>query len=168
MPNSNKFLYSAFVESIVKTYMIKEIGETTDPTCMFGFSQQYSEQDTKLNAGGLASFSLWAVTESYIVIIGASIPTLGALFRNRKRFTIRQHNYEWENTEYFSSRAVVELSETQASVGWRQFVNSASDLGQQCTTSPEFLASNTSEARIEVLEIDHTGKSTTSIDSNIP
>jgi hypothetical protein len=114
--------------------MIKEIGETTDPTCMFALSTQHYQQDTKIDAGGMAHFSLWAVTESFVVIIGASVPTLGAFFRKRKSLTPCQHNYGLEDCEYTSTKAAVESSGTRASASWTRIDDGAPDPGRHCTT----------------------------------
>ncbi|KAF8854037.1 hypothetical protein BDZ45DRAFT_628217 [Acephala macrosclerotiorum] len=66
----------AFIESVIKCDMIKELGPGVDITWR------------------LAVFSLWAVSENYIVIIGASIPTLSPLWRRGMRNASDLRSYE--------------------------------------------------------------------------
>jgi hypothetical protein len=50
--------------------------------------------DTDFVLGRLAVFHLWAVSENYIVIIGASIPTISCLWRRGRRSASEQLSYE--------------------------------------------------------------------------
>ena len=51
-------------------------------------------EDTNLIIGRLAVFHIWAVSENYIVIVGASIPTLSPLWRRGKQNTSDLRGYE--------------------------------------------------------------------------
>jgi len=117
--------------------MIKEIGETDDLTCMFGLSTQGLRRILKFDAGKLASFSIWAATESYIVVIGASIPTLSALFRRGKRSATSQRGYDMGGSHYTRREDVAKALRPRASVEWRQLDDAASDLGRGGTGSQE-------------------------------
>ncbi len=59
-------------------------------------------------------FHIWAVSESYIVIIGASIPTLAPLWRRGKRTTSDLHNYEMYGNGQSRSRTATKGGKSQA------------------------------------------------------
>lgn len=59
-------------------------------------------------------FHIWAVSEGYIVIIGASIPTLAPLWRRRKRTASDLRSYEMYGNGRSRSRTVIKGGESQA------------------------------------------------------
>jgi hypothetical protein len=76
--------------------------------------------DTDFVPGRLAVFHEWAVSENYIVIIGASIPTISCLWRRGRRSPSEQLSYEMygENSggRTVSRVGVRSMSNTQKTV----------------------------------------------------
>jgi hypothetical protein len=68
-------------------------------------------EDTELNTGRLAIFHVWAVSENYIVIIGASIPTLTALWRRAVGSKTYQQSYEMYGSHRASRRSFVAVED---------------------------------------------------------
>ena len=85
--------------------MIKELGPGVDITCMFKFLNNCTE-DTNLVIGRLAIFHFWAVSENYIVVIGASIPTLSPLWRRAIRNTSDLRSYEMYGNDRSKGQSV--------------------------------------------------------------
>jgi hypothetical protein len=62
--------------------------------------------DTNLSIGSIVMFLLWAVSEEYIVIIGASIPSLCPLVRRAKRSSTYHRTYEMHRIDHSKSKAL--------------------------------------------------------------
>jgi len=91
--------------------MTKDLGPGTDITCTFRLLKHLGRY--LLIIGRLAVFHLWAVSENYIVITGASIPTLSPLWRRKKPNSSDLRGYEM----YGNNRSGASCSVSRAGTG---------------------------------------------------
>ncbi|KAK4031322.1 hypothetical protein C8A01DRAFT_21439 [Parachaetomium inaequale] len=75
-----------FIESVIKGYSIKVLGEGVDVTW------------------NIVPFLIWAVSEGFIIIIAASVPSLCPLVRKRRRTSTYQRTYEMDGSEQQRSK----------------------------------------------------------------
>jgi len=95
--------------------------------------------DTDFVLGRLAVFHLWAVSENYILIIGASVPTISTLWRRGRRSPIEQLSYEMYGENISRGRTVSRVGVRSMSNAQKTLANTDSITPGYSTTSQEHI-----------------------------
>ena len=95
--------------------------------------------DTDFVLGRLAVFHLWAVSENYIVIIGASIPTISRLWRRGRRSPSEQLSYEMYRENSSKGRTVSRVGVLSMSDAQKTVANTDSITPGYSSTSQEHI-----------------------------